>query len=277
MIEIRKQLEETIPFIQSRTKIEPKVSLILGTGMGKIAEIIDTEAVIPYGEIPHFPSSAAPGHKGNLVFGHIGGVPTMVMQGRVHFYEGYSMKEITFSVRTMKALGVDTMIVCNAAGALNPLFQRGDIMLITDQINLMGDNPLRGKNDDELGIRFPDMSDAYTAEHREMVERVALEKGMRLVQGVFVALMGPSLETAAEYRFLRNIGADAVGMSTVPETIVAVHGGMRVIGFSILTDMCLPDFLVPAKIEDILRISTEAGNKLSDLIQVVIPQIRLRG
>ena len=177
----------------------------------------------------------------------------------------------------MKALGVDTMIVCNAAGALNPLFKKGDVMLITDHINLMGDNPLRGKNDDELGVRFPDMSDAYTAEHREMVERVALERGMRLVQGVFVALMGPSLETAAEYRFLRNIGADAVGMSTVPETIVAVHGGMRVIGFSILTDMCLPDFLVPAKIEDILRISTEAGNKLSDLIQVVIPQIRLRG
>jgi purine-nucleoside phosphorylase len=195
------------------------------------------------------------------------------MQGRVHYYEGYSMKEITYPVRTMKALGVDTMIVCNAAGGLNPLFNKGDIMLIADQINLIGDNPLRGSNDDELGVRFPDMSRAFTPEHRELVSKVALDEKIPLREGIFVALLGPSLETGAEYRFLRNIGADSVGMSTVPEVIVAVHGGMRVVGFSMLTDMCLPDSLVPAKIEEILEAAAKAGNKLADLIEAFIPRI----
>jgi len=273
MLEIRKQLEETVPFIKSKTTIEPKIAIILGTGMGKIAEIIEADAVIPYGEIPHFPVSSAPSHEGNLIFGHLEGAPVMMMQGRVHFYEGYSMKEITYPVRLMKALGVDTLIGCNAVGALNPLFRKGDIMMITDLINLMGDNPLRGENDDELGVRFPDMTRAFTPELRDVVEKVALDNGIRLMQGVFVGLMGPNLETPAEYRFLRQIGADAVGMSTVPEVIVAVHGDMRVLCFSMMTDMCLPDALEPVSIEDVVAAANEAGAKLADLICKAIPSV----
>ncbi|MCK5833903.1 purine-nucleoside phosphorylase [bacterium] len=273
MHEIKKQLQETIPFIKSQMKLEPRIAIILGTGMGKLADIVEADVVIPYNKIPHFKMSASPGHKGNLIFGTIDGVSVMVMQGRVHFYEGYTMKEITYPVRVMQALGIDTMFVSNAAGALNPLFRKGDVMLITDHINLMGDNPLRGSNNDDLGLRFPDMSRAYTAGHRKIIEAIALEKGLRLAQGVFVALMGPCYETAAEYRFLRAIGADAVGMSTVPEVIVAVHGGMKVIGFSMLTDMCLPDSLVPAESDEIIKVVKEAGDKLIGLIRSSIPRI----
>jgi len=227
MIEIRKQLADSVPFVRARAKTNPKIGIILGTGMGGLAGMIETEAVIPYEDIPHFVAGETPGHDGNLIFGKFSGIPIVAMQGRVHFYEGFSLKEVTYPVRLMRALGVETLVVSNAAGALNPLFRKGDVMLITDQINLMGDNPLRGPNDDALGVRFPDMSRAYTPELRRVFEATALENGIRLVEGVFVALMGPCYETAAEYRFLRTIGADAVGMSTVPEVIVAVHGGME--------------------------------------------------
>ena len=263
MKEIKKQLSETIPFLQSKTNVEPKLGLILGTGMGKVAETIDKEAIIPYANIPNFAVSTVESHAGNLIFGHLKGVPVMAMQGRFHYYEGYDMKTITYPVRVMKALGADTMIVSCAVGALNPLFRPGDIMLIVDHIN-----------DDELGPRFPDMSRAYTPELRKLAEKVALESGVRLVQGVLVSVMGPNLETAAEYRFFRTIGADVVGMSTVPECIVAVHSGMRVLGFSLITDMCLPDALEPATLEKILEVASKADAKLSGLVAEIVPKMK---
>lgn len=275
MKEIRKQLSETIPFLNGKTKIEPKLGLILGTGMSKVAEIIEKETVIPYSEIPHFATSTVESHDGNLIFGHLKGVPVMAMQGRLHFYEGYDMKTITYPVRVMKALGVGTMLVSCAVGALNPLFRPGDVMLIVDHINLLGDNPLRGANNREFGPRFPDMSRVYDPGLRELAENVALEKGIRLMQGVLVSLMGPNLETAAEYRFLRTIGADAVGMSTIPEVIVAVHSRMRVLGFSLITDMCLPDALEPATLEKILEVASKADAKLLGLISEIVPRINL--
>lgn len=274
MFAIRKQLQDTIPFLHSKTSIRPKLGIIMGTGMGKVGELIEKDAVIPYEEIPHFATSTVESHAGKLIFGHLRGVPVMAMHGRFHYYEGYDMHTITYPVRTMKALGIGTMMVSNAAGGLNPFFRAGDIMLMTDHINLMGDNPLRGVNDPELGVRFPDMSRAYTPELRELAEKVALEMGIRLMQGVYVSLMGPSLETGAEYRFLRGIGADTVGMSTVPEVTVAVHGGMRVLGFSLVTDMCLPDALEPATLEKILAIADSADAKLSSLVAEIVPRIK---
>jgi len=273
MLEIRKQLEETIPFLKDKTSIKPRAGLILGTGMGKVAEVIDPEIVIPYQEIPHFATSTVESHDGKLIFGTLNGVPVMAMKGRFHYYEGYDMQTITYPVRCMKAMGVETMLVSNAAGGLNPLFKPGDIMMIVDHINLMGDNPLRGVNDDQLGIRFPDMSKAYHPEYRDIVEKVALKIDQRLMQGVFVGLMGPNLETAAEYRFLRGIGADTVGMSTVPEVIVAIHSGLKVVGFSIVTDMCLPDALEPATMEKILAVADSADSKMAKLVSEVLPEL----
>ena len=275
MKNIRPQLADTVPFLKSKTKLQPKLGMILGTGMSKVAEIIEVESVIPYDEIPHFAKSTAPSHKGNLIFGKIGGVPVMVMQGRAHFYEGHDMKTITYPVRVMKAMGTNSMLISNAAGALNPLFHPGDIMLIADHINFIGDNPLRGANDDELGPRFPDMSRAYDTGHRAIAEKVALEIGMRLVQGVFIAFMGPNLETGAEYRFARTVGADAVGMSTVPEVIVATHSGMKTLGFSLLTDMCLPDALEPATLDKILAVAEQAETKLAGFIEALVPRLVL--
>lgn len=273
MLEIRKQLEETIPVIRKYYAGTPKIGIILGTGLGKVAESIDVETEIPYEKIPHFAVSTVESHAGKLIFGKLAGVPVMAMQGRFHYYEGWTMKQITYPVRVMKALGVDILLVSNAAGALNPLFRPGDIMLITDHINLIGDNPLIGKNDDTLGPRFPDMSNAYTKELRKIAEETALELGIRLVQGVYVPVSGPNLETPAEYRFLRTIGGDAVGMSTAPEVIVAVHSSMKVLGFSIITDMCLPDALKPVTLEEILATASTADTKMATLVKAIIPKI----
>ena len=273
MLEIRKQLEETIPVIRKYYAGTPKIGIILGTGLGKVAESIDVETEIPYEKIPHFAVSTVESHAGKLIFGKLAGVPVMAMQGRFHYYEGWTMKQITYPVRVMKALGVDILLVSNAAGALNPLFRPGDIMLITDHINLIGDNPLIGKNDDTLGPRFPDMSNAYTKELRKIAEETALELGIRLVQGVYVPVSGPNLETPAEYRFLRTIGGDAVGMSTAPEVIVAVHSSMKVLGFSIITDMCLPDSLKPVTLEEILATASTADAKMATLVKAIIPKI----
>ena len=273
MLEIRKQLEETIPVIRKYYAGTPKIGIILGTGLGKVAESIDVEKEIPYEKIPHFAVSTVESHAGKLIFGKLAGVPVMAMQGRFHYYEGWTMKQITYPVRVMKALGVDILLVSNAAGALNPLFRPGDIMLITDHINLIGDNPLIGKNDDTLGPRFPDMSNAYTKELRKIAEETALELGIRLVQGVYVPVSGPNLETPAEYRFLRTIGGDAVGMSTAPEVIVAVHSSMKVLGFSIITDMCLPDALKPVTLEEILATASTADAKMATLVKAIIPKI----
>ncbi len=273
MLEIRKQLSETIPVIREHYKGEPVVGIILGTGLGAVAKEIDVEVEIPYEKLPHFAVSTVESHAGKLIFGTLSGVPVVAMQGRFHYYEGWTMKQITYPVRVMRALGAKVLIVSNAAGGLNPLFRPGDIMLITDHINLIGDNPLIGKNDDELGPRFPDMSDAYTKELRDIAEQTALELGIRLVQGVYVPVAGPNLETPAEYRFLRLIGGDAVGMSTAPEVIVAVHSGMKVLGFSVITDMCLPDALKPVTLEEILAVAATADEKMARLVKAVVPKI----
>ncbi|RKZ29942.1 purine-nucleoside phosphorylase [bacterium] len=273
MLEIRKQLEETIPVIREYYDGTPLIGMILGTGLGKVAEAIHTEVEISYEKLPHFAVSTVESHAGKLLFGELSGVPVMAMQGRFHYYEGWNMKQITYPVRVMKALGAKVLFVSNAAGALNPLFRPSDIMIITDHINLIGDNPLIGPNDDELGPRFPDMSDAYTKQLRELAEQTALELGIRVVQGVYVPVAGPNLETPAEYRFLRIIGGDAVGMSTAPEVIVAVHSGMKVIGFSIITDMCLPDALEPITLEQILATADKADKKMAELTKKLIPKI----
>jgi purine-nucleoside phosphorylase len=228
---------------------------------------------LPYEEVPHFPHSTAPSHKGQLVCGALAGKAVMAMEGRFHFYEGYSLQQITFPVRVMKALGCDTLIVSNACGGMNPQYSHGDIMVIEDHINLLGDNPLIGPNDDRLGERFPDMSHPYDASLIELARKIGLEEKIVLQKGVFVAVPGPNLETRAEYRFLRLIGADVVGMSTVPEVIVAVHSKMKVLGLSVITDMCLPDALEPANLASIIEIANAAEPKLRTLVRRVVGEM----
>lgn len=273
MSELRQQIQEATHVLRQKTSLEPTIGVILGTGLGGLVAEIEQEAVIPYTEIPHFPVSTVESHAGRLIFGHLGGKRVMAMQGRFHYYEGYNMKQITFPVRAMKALGCQALVVSNACGGLNPLFVPGDLMIITDHINLLGDNPLIGPNDDTLGPRFPDMSEPYTKSLIALAEQVALEEKMRVQKGVYVALTGPNLETRAEYRFLRQIGADVVGMSTVPEVIVAVHSNMRVLGISVVTDSCLPDALEPVDIAKILKIAGEAEPKLTRLMKRVIEKM----
>ncbi|MDQ7051559.1 MAG: purine-nucleoside phosphorylase [candidate division KSB1 bacterium] len=270
MTELRKQIQEAVDVLKNKTAVRPKIGIILGTGLGGLAEEIEREAVIPYENIPHFPLSTVESHAGRLILGHLSGKPVMAMQGRFHYYEGYTMQQITFPVRVMKAMGCHTLIVSNACGGMNPNFTPGDIMIIADHINLLGDNPLIGPNDDALGPRFPDMSEPYTKSLIELAEKVALEEKIKIQKGVYVAVAGPNLETRAEYRFLRTIGADVVGMSTVPEVIVAVHGGMKVLGLSVITDACLPDALEPVNIQEILRIAAEAEPKLTLLMKRVV-------
>ncbi|RMD91559.1 MAG: purine-nucleoside phosphorylase [Calditrichaeota bacterium] len=273
MQELRAQIEEAGNFLKSKTKIKPEIGIILGTGLGALAEEIEKEAVISYEDIPHFPISTVESHAGRLIFGTLSGKQVMAMQGRFHYYEGYSMKQITFPVRVMKFLGAHTLLVSNACGGMNPLFTPGDIMIITDHINLFGDNPLIGPNDETLGPRFPDMSEPYTRELIEIAEQIALEEKIKVQKGVYVGLPGPNLETRAEYRFLRFIGADVVGMSTIPEVIVAVHSGMRVLGLSVVTDSCLPDALKPVNIQEILKVAAEAEPKLTLLMKRVVEKM----
>lgn len=273
MSTLRQQIQETAAVIRQRSKTQPKIGIILGTGLGALAKEIQTEATIPYSDLPHFPLSTVESHAGRLLLGSLGGKQVMVMQGRFHYYEGYSMQQITFPVRVMKAMGCDTLLVSNACGGMNPLFTAGDIMIMTDHINLLGDNPLIGPNDDELGPRFPDMSEPYSHALINLAEQVALEEKIRLQKGVYVAVSGPNLETRAEYRFLRAIGADVVGMSTVPEVIVAVHSSMRVLGLSVITDNCLPDALEPVDIAKIIKIAGEAEPKLTLVMKKVIERL----
>lgn len=273
MLNLRQKLEESCAAIRARCPLVPRVGIVLGSGLQRIAESAHIDAAIPYADIPHMPRSTAPGHRGQLLLGKWAEVPVAIMQGRVHYYEGYSMQEVTYGVRLLKALGVERLVLTNAAGALNPLFRRGEVMMIVDHINLMGDSPLIGPNDDELGDRFPDMSDAYSAELRALARRTALECGILLREGVLVAVHGPNLETRAEYRFLRLIGADAVGMSTVPETIVAVHSRLPVLAFSILTDECFPDALQPVTAAEILAAAEAAAPQLGRLLTALLPQL----
>jgi purine-nucleoside phosphorylase len=271
--EEREAITRAAEFVRSRTELVPRAGLILGTGLGNVSDSIESPVRIPYDEIPGFVPSTAESHAGLLVLGNVKGTPVVAMQGRVHFYEGYSMKEITFPVRVMRELGADTLVVSNAVGGMNPHFSAGDIVAVTDHINLMGDNPLLGPNDEELGPRFPDMSEPYSRHLLELVEEIALEERLPLRKGVFVAVAGPNLETRAEYRFLRAIGADVVGMSLVPETLVAVHGGMKVLGLSVVTDLCLPDALEPVNIQRILAVAAGAGPSLTRLVTRVLERL----
>jgi len=255
MLKLRKEIEEAVNFIRAKSSLKPEVGIILGTGLGNLADQIDKDAEIPYDEIPHFPVPTVPTHVGKLILGRLSGKDVVAMQGRFHYYEGYSMKQITFPVRVMGALGIHTLIVSNACGGMNPLLSPGDIMIMIDHINLMGDNPLIGPNDDELGPRFPDMSEPYDRKLIELAERIALEEGIN------------------EYRFLRTIGADVVGMSTVPEDIVAVHSGIRVLGLSVVTDKCLPDALKPADIDEIIRVANEAEPRLGRIVKRLLKEL----
>jgi purine-nucleoside phosphorylase len=273
MPELRENITESVQYIRRKAKIQPEIGIILGTGLGALAGDIDAEAVIPYEKIPHFPLSTVDFHAGRLILGTLNGKAVVAMQGRFHRYEGYTLKQITFPIRVMKALGARTLIISTACGAMNPSFQPGDIMLITDHINLLGDNPLIGPNDDEVGPRYPDMSEPYSRELVAIAEQIAREESLAVRTGVYAAMTGPNLETAAEYRFLRIIGADVVGMSTVPEDIVAVHAGMRVLGLAVVTDTCTPDRLQKADIEGILRIAEETEPKLTRIIAGVVGRI----
>ena len=269
----RERRDEALEFLQSQTEFRPNYLLILGTDLGQLADEITVQHVVSYPEIPHFPNSTVESHDGKLLFGKLGGKQVVAMQGRFHFYEGYSMQQIAFPVRVLKGLGCDTLIVSNAGGGLNTNYRRGDIMLINDHINLLGDNPLIGPNDDQLGPRFPDMSQPYTESLLELAETVALDQGIKMHEGVYAALSGPMLETKAEYRFLKLIGADVVGMSTVPEVITAVHMGMDVLGISVVTDECLPDALEPVAIEDVLEAAEMAQPKLGRVINEVLRRL----
>lgn len=273
MTEQRKRIEEAVRFLRGKTPLEPAVGIILGTGLGGLVREIHEELVVDYADIPHFPVSTVESHHGKLIFGTLAGKRVVAMQGRFHMYEGYSLQQVTFPVRVMHLLGVRTLLISNAAGGMNPQFSRGTIMVITDHINLLGDNPLIGPNDETLGPRFPDMSEPYSKELVRLAEEVALQMKIRTERGVFVAVPGPNLETRAEYRFLRLIGADAVGMSTVPENIVANHMGMKVLGFSIITDECFPDALQPANVADIIAVANRTEPHLTAIMKAVVERL----
>lgn len=267
---IWEQLQDATASIRKVWQGTPRVGLVLGTGLGGLAEQIQIEATIPYGEIAHFPKSTAPGHAGRLVCGTLRGVPIVAMEGRQHYYEGYTLQQVTFPVRVMKALGVELLVATNAAGGINPQLDLADLVLLEDHISLLPDNPLRGVNDDRLGPRWPDLAEPYTRSLIELTRKTALELGIHVHKGVFVAVPGPNLETRAEYRMLKAFGADVVGMSTVPEVLVAVHGGMKVLAFSVVTDLCLPDHLEPVEVPKILANAEIGGQKLAKLIPEVV-------
>lgn len=267
------EVQAAVAAIRKRSALKPEAAIILGTGLGGLATEMKVETTIPYGEIPGFPLSTVESHSGRLLLGTLGGKRVVAMQGRFHRYEGYTLRQLTFPVRVLHALGAPTLIVSNACGGMNPLWAPGDLMLISDHINLLGDNPLIGPNDDRLGPRFPDMSEPYDAELRALARQVALKNGVVLREGVYVAVTGPCLETRAEYRMLRGMGADVVGMSTVPEVIVAVQEGMRALGISIITDQCLPDALEPANIEKIIAVAGRAEPLLTRLVTRVLAEL----
>ena len=273
MSELRKQIDEAFNYIRKHSSLEPTIGIVLGTGLGDLAKEIDQDIVLSYEDIPHFPISTVETHEGKLIFGKITNRSVVAMQGRFHYYEGYTMQQITFPIRVMKFLGVKTLVISNACGGMNPLIRKGDLMIIDDHINLIGDNPLIGKNDDELGPRFPDMSEPYSKRLIQLAEEIALEEKLKIQKGVFVAVAGPNLETRAEYRFLRNIGADVVGMSTVPEVIVARHMNFEVFGISVITDECFPDALEPASVPDIIKTANNAQPYLTLLMKKLIERL----
>jgi len=272
-VALSQQVDRALQTIRARAPARPDVAVILGTGLGGLAREMSVAAEIAYRDIPGFPLSTVESHSGRLLIGELGGKRVVAMQGRFHRYEGYTLQQVTFPVRVLRALGAGTLIVSSACGGMHPLWSPGELVLIADHINLLGDNPLVGPNDDALGPRFPDLSRAYDPGLRRLAREVARERKMVLREGVYVAVSGPNLETAAEYRFLRSIGADVVGMSTVPEVIVAVHGGMRVLGLSIITDACLPDALQPANVQEIIATAARAEPQLTRLVQGVLERL----
>ena len=272
MLNLARDIDEAVAVIRQHWQGTPQAGIILGTGLGSLAGEIQDAVKIDYGTIPHFPRSTAISHVGQLVCGRLAGLQVVAMEGRFHAYEGYSHAQITFPVRVMKALGAGLLVVSNACGGLNPQYRAGDVMVIEDHINLMGGNPLVGINDDQLGPRFPDMSEPYELNLVDRALAIARREDFVAHRGVYVAVTGPNLETKAEYRFLRLIGADVVGMSTVPEVIVAAHAGMRVLGLSAVTDMCLPDSLAPADITTILAHAAEAEPNLRKIVLGVLAQ-----
>jgi purine-nucleoside phosphorylase len=260
------RVENAAEEVRRAAAVIPEVGIILGTGLGGLAEEMAVEATVPYERIPGFPLSTVESHAGRLLLGRLGSRPVVAMQGRFHRYEGYQLADVAFPVRVMRALGARVLIVSNACGGMHPLWNPGDLVLLSDHINLLGDNPLIGANDERLGPRFPDMSSPYDSELRALARGVALDQGIVLREGVYVAVPGPSLETRAEYRMLRGIGADVVGMSTVPEVIVGVHAGLRTVGISIITDQCLPDALEPVDIDRIIATARRAEPSLTRLV-----------
>lgn len=265
------KINQTADFIRTRVNGDmPKTAIILGTGLGALVDYIDDKQYIPYTEIPNFPVSTVEGHSGNLIFGTLGGKRVIAMQGRFHYYEGYDMKQVTFPVRVFKALGVDTLFVSNAAGGMNKEFMVGDVMVITDHINLFPENPLRGKNYNELGPRFPAMTEAYDHALVAEADKIAAERGMRLMHGVYVGTPGPTFETPAEYEYFRVIGGDAVGMSTVPEVIVARHGDMRVFGISVITDLGGKDITEVPSHEEVQLAAQKAQPNVVALISELV-------
>ena len=264
------KIQETVDFLGSRLKTPPRIGMITGTGLGALTEKIAVEMRISYEELPNFPRSTIMGHKGSLVSGTFGNKSVMAMEGRFHLYEGYSLEEITFPIRVMSRLGIDVLLISSAAGGLNPNFGRGDLMLVTDHINLTGRNPLIGPNLEKFGPRFPDMSRAYNPEFIETARREALKSGILLKEGVYIGITGPSLETPAETRFLRQIGADAVGMSTVPEVIVGVHCGLRIVAIVVITNVNLPDCMQKTSVEEVISAAGKAGPVLADLWERIV-------
>lgn len=273
MSNLIQNIKESLNLIRDFTKENYPIGIILGTGLGGLVNEINIEHQIEYCKIPHFPLSTVESHSGKLLFGSISNKKVVVMQGRFHLYEGYSIKQITYPVRLMKFLGVKTLLISNACGGLNYDYRKGDLMIIEDHINLLGDNPLIGKNEDELGPRFPDMSEPYSKELINLALKIASEKNIKVHKGVYVAVPGPNLETKAEYRFLKNAGADVVGMSTIPECIVANHMGMKVFGISIITDECFPDNLKPVSLEEIIEVAKNAEPKMTSLFVELIKRI----
>ena len=270
MLHIYDQIQESLQHIRSRWQGTAQVGIVLGTGLGNLAKHIQAEAVFPYESVPHFPQSTVESHAGNLVVGTLDGIPVAAMEGRFHAYEGYDAKRITFPVRVLKALGAELLVVSGASGGMNPQYQQGDIVVIEDHINLLGINPLVGINDDRLGPRFPDMCEPYDKKLIDTALEIARKENFAAHKGVYAAVLGPNLETRAEYRFLRGIGADIVGMSTVPEVLVAVHCGMKVLGLSIVTDMALPDALKPAVVAEIIATANAAEPKLTQIVRGVL-------
>lgn len=270
---LKANVGEAVNFIRTKTTAAPHIGIILGTGLGALAEEIDRDLAVEYTDIPHFPTSTVESHKGRLLFGKLGGKDVVAMQGRFHYYEGYDFRQVTFPVRVLKGLGVKTLIVSNAAGGVNPQYDVGDLVMITDHINMQGGNPLIGPNHEDLGPRFPDMYNVYDMELSSLAERTALDIKVPLRKGVYVAVTGPNLETGAEYRMIRIIGGDLVGMSTVPEVIVARHQGTKVLGFSLVTDMGLPDAMEACTIENVLEAAAKAEPKLTKLVKEIIERM----